>query len=108
MSEAQIESTGAARGSFKSYANGFLFSIVLTVIPFALVMSGAVSRSAALFGIFGAAVLQILVHLHFFLHLNRSSAARWNVMALLFTLLIMTLFVGGTIWIMYHLDYRVM
>ncbi len=32
----------------------------------------------------------------------------YPVLTLLFTLLIMTLFVGGTIWIMYNLNYRMM
>ena len=108
MNHAQIDSTGASRGSFKSYATGFIVSIVLTAIAFALVMSGDLSRSAALFGIIGAALVQILVHLHYFLHLDTSSAARWNILALIFTLWIMTLFVGGTIWIMYNLNYRMM
>ena len=108
MSQAHMDSTGASRGSLKSYAIGFVFSLVLTVIPFALVMSSGISHSVVLFGIFGAAITQILVHLHYFLHLDTSSAARWNVLALLFTLLIMILFVGGTLWIMYHLNYRMM
>ena len=106
MNQASTDSTGSAKGSFKSYSIGFFLSLVLTVIAFALVMSDSVSRSATLLGIFGAAIAQILVHLHYFLHLNTSSSARWNVLALLFTLLIMTLFIGGTLWIMYHLNYR--
>jgi cytochrome o ubiquinol oxidase subunit IV len=61
-----------------------------------------------LFGIFAAAAVQIVVHLHYFLHLDTSSTMRWNVLALVFALLIMILFVGGTIWIMYHLKYRMM
>ena len=108
MNQAQIDSTGASRGSFKSYVVGFLLSIVLTVIPFALVMSGAFSSSSVLFGIFCAAIVQILVHLHYFLHLDTSSAMRWNVMALVFAILVIILFVGGTLWIMYHLHYRMM
>jgi cytochrome o ubiquinol oxidase operon protein cyoD len=108
MDHAGIESTGASNGSFRSYATGFILAIVLTVLAFALVMSGVLSRSATLFCIFGAAIVQMLVHLHYFLHLDRSSAARWNVFALLFTLLILIIFVGGTIWIMYNLSYRMM
>jgi cytochrome o ubiquinol oxidase operon protein cyoD len=108
MSHARIETTGASKGSFRSYATGFVLAIVLTILAFALVMSGVLPRSATLFGIFGAAIVQMLVHLHYFLHLDTSSAARWNVLALVFTLLIMILFVGGTIWIMYNLSYRMM
>jgi len=108
MNRAQVDSAGASRGSFRSYATGFILAIVLTLLAFALVMSGALSRSATLFAIFGAAIVQILVHLHYFLHLDGSSAARWNVLALLFTLLILFLFIGGTLWIMVNLYYRMM
>ena len=52
MNKAHIDTIGASRGSFKSYATGFILSIVLTVIAFALVLSGGFSRSAVLFGIF--------------------------------------------------------
>ena len=108
MNQAHVDSTGASRGSFKSYVTGFILSIVLTVIAFALVMSGKVSGPSLLFGIFGAAIVQILVHLHYFLHLDTSSSARWNVVALLCTVLIMVLFVGLTLWIMSNLNYRMM
>jgi cytochrome o ubiquinol oxidase operon protein cyoD len=46
------------------------------------------------------------VHLYYFLHVNTSSKARWNVLALLLAVLIMILIIGGTIWIMLHLNYR--
>lgn len=108
MNQTHDDSTGANRGSLKSYVTGFILSIALTIIPFALVMTNALSHSYVLFGIFAAAAVQIAVHLHYFLHLNTSSAMRWNVLALVFALLIMTLFIGGTIWIMYHLKYRMM
>lgn len=108
MSQAVIDSTGAGRGSLKSYLTGFVLSLILTAIPFALVLSGTWSSSATLAGIFSAGIVQILVHLYYFLHLDTSSAARWNLVAMIFSVLIMVLFVGGTIWIMYNLYYRVM
>jgi cytochrome o ubiquinol oxidase subunit IV len=108
MSQAAIDSTGASRGSLKLYLTGFVLSLILTAIPFALVMSGTRSASAILAGIFSAGIVQILVHLYCFLHLDTSSAARWNVLAMIFTLLIMVLFVGGTLWIMSSLNYRMM
>lgn len=108
MSEAAIDSTGASKGSLKSYLTGFVLSLILTAMPFALVMRGAWSSAAALAGIFSAGIVQILVHLHYFLHLDTSSAAGWNMLAIIFTLLIMALFVGGSIWIMNDLHYRMM
>lgn len=108
MNGDKIDSTGESIGSFGSYTVGFIFSLVLTVIAFGLVMSGKVSLSTATLGIIGAAIVQIFVHLHYFLHLDTSSAARWNILALLFTLLLVGIFVGGTIWIMYELNYNTM
>jgi cytochrome o ubiquinol oxidase operon protein cyoD len=103
-----MDSIGVSRGSRRSYLTGFALSLILTAIPFALVMEGARPASVALAAICLAGLVQILVHLHYFLHLDTSSAARWNVLALLFTLVIMLLFVGGTLWIMYTLNYRMM
>ncbi len=108
MSQALIDSTGISRGSLQSYLTGFVLSLILTAIPFALVMRGTLSAAAALAGIFSAGIVQILVHLHYFLHLDTSSAARWNLLAMMFTLLILALFVGGTLWIMFNLNYRMM
>ena len=108
MTQATIDSAGASTGSFKSYLTGFVLSVILTAIPFALVMSGTLSSSAILAGIFSAGIVQILVHLHYFLHLDTSSGERWNVLAMIFTILIMVLFVGGTLWIMFNLNYRMM
>jgi cytochrome o ubiquinol oxidase subunit IV len=108
MNQTRINSTGARRGNLKSYGTGFILSIALTILSFALVMTGTLSHSTVLFGIFAAAAVQIAVHLHYFLHLDTSSAMRWNVLALVFALLIMILFIGGTIWIMFHLKHRMM
>jgi cytochrome o ubiquinol oxidase subunit IV len=108
MSQAAIDNAGAGRGSLKSYLTGFILSLILTAIPFALVMKSAWSVSATLACIFIAGAVQILAHLHYFLHLDTSSAERWNVLALIFTILIMILFVGGSLWIMYTLNYRMM
>lgn len=108
MSHAAIDHTGASRGTLASYSIGFIFSVILTAIAFWITINGTPSRAVILTTIFGAAIAQILVHLHYFLHLNNASAARWNVLALVFTILIMVLFVGGTLWIMNNLNYRMM
>ena len=96
------------RISLKKYLTGFVLALILTAIPFAVVMSRSWSFGPALALIFVAAVAQMLVHLHYFLHLDTSSSSRWNVLAIIFTLLILTIFVGGTLWIMTNLNYRMM
>lgn len=109
MNRTSLDSTGMSRGNVKSYLTGFIFSIVLTALAFGLVVKGgAIPRGVVFAGIFGAAAAQILVHLHYFLHLDTSSRSRWNLLALILTVLIMILFVGGSMWIMSNLNYRMM
>lgn len=100
---------GENHGSVKSYLIGFVLAAVLTIIPFWVVMSGGLSSSLATgMVILVAGILQLLVHLVFFLHLDRSSAARWNVNAGLFTLIVIGIIVAGTLWVMWNMNYHMM
>lgn len=99
---------GASHGSVKSYLIGFILSIILTVIPFAMVMNGTASHSTILAVVVGMAVIQVIVHLVYFLHMNTSSEERWNLLALLFTAMIIGIVVVGSLWIMYNLNINMM
>lgn len=92
----------------RSSVVGFILSLFLTVVPFALVMSGRMSRTIAVAGVVSAALVQIAVHLKFFLHLRDSPSAHWDILAAIVTVLIIILFVGGSLWIMHNLNYRMM
>ena len=92
----------------KSYLIGFVLSVILTIIPFAMVMKGAWSTSAILAGISLAALVQIVVQLYFFLHLDSSLGQRWNLLTFILTAIIVVLLVGGSLWIMYNLNVRMM
>ena len=54
--------SGASHGSVKTYMTGFILSIILTVIPFWMVMTGAASPAVILGTILAMAVVQVLVH----------------------------------------------
>ncbi|WP_116439340.1 cytochrome o ubiquinol oxidase subunit IV, partial [Klebsiella pneumoniae] len=56
----------------------------------------------------GMAVIQVIVHLVYFLHMNTSSEERWNLVALLFTAMIIGIVVVGSLWIMYNLNINMM
>ena len=99
---------GESHGSVKSYLIGFILSIILTVIPFAMVMNGTASHSTILAVVVGMAVIQVIVHLVYFLHMNTSSEERWNLVALLFTAMIIGIVVVGSLWIMYNLNINMM
>ncbi|MDR3449139.1 MAG: cytochrome o ubiquinol oxidase subunit IV [Alphaproteobacteria bacterium] len=102
------EHSGTSHGNLKAYLTGFGLSIILTVIPFWMVMHPGFSRTEILASILGLAVVQILVHLVYFLHMNRSSEQRWNVVSFAFTVMVLALLVGGSVWIMYNMMAQLM
>lgn len=99
---------GASHGSVKTYMTGFILSIILTVIPFWMVMNGSASQFAMVGTILVTAVVQILVHLVCFLHLSTKSEDSWNLTAFVFTVIIIAILVVGSIWIMWNLNYNMM
>jgi cytochrome o ubiquinol oxidase operon protein cyoD len=100
--------SGESHGSIGSYATGFILSVILTVAAFGLVINGTLTGENALLAIAGLAFVQIVVHLVFFLHMNTSSAQRWNVMAFGFTVLTAVILIVGSLWIMHNVSMHMM
>lgn len=96
---------GESHGTLKGYMTGFLLSVVLTAIPFWIVM-GDVFRSGqvATVVILAFAFAQILVHMVYFLHMNTSSEGGWNMLALIFTAVLVVITLSGSLWVMYHMN----
>lgn len=99
---------GADHGSVKSYTIGFILSVILTAIPFALIMSGALPATIGVPICVAFAVVQIIVHLIYFLHMNLASSRSWNMIAFVFTLIVVAILVAGSLWVMYHLNVNMM
>ncbi|MCJ2041139.1 cytochrome o ubiquinol oxidase subunit IV [Methylobacterium sp. E-041] len=98
-----------AHGSFKSYMTGFVLSVILTAIPFWLVMSDVLGNAVHTSLIIMAfAVVQIVVHMIYFLHMNTKSEGGWTILALIFTLTLVVITLTGSIWVMYHLNTNMM
>jgi cytochrome o ubiquinol oxidase operon protein cyoD len=93
-------SASAGHGSAATYITGFVASVLLTIAAFALVEFKLFSAQTIFIVILGAAIVQMFVHLTLFLHLNRSSAQRWNVVVLAFAGLILIVLISGSLWIM--------
>ena len=98
-----------SHGTVGSYMIGFALSVLLTVIPFWLVMARPL-ESTALTGalITGFAVIQIVVHMVFFLHMNSKSEGGWNMLAFIFTLILVVIAISGSMWVMHHLNHNMM
>lgn len=96
-------------GSFKSYVTGFVLAVILTVIPFWLVMGKWFDQSSTTgLVLLGFAVVQIVVHMVYFLHMNTKSEGGWSMLALIFTVMLVIITLGGSLWVMYHLNHNMM
>jgi cytochrome o ubiquinol oxidase operon protein cyoD len=95
---------GESHASVKSYMIGFVLSIILTAIPFGLVMdqTHGLRAGTILAAILVFAVVQVFVHVVYFLHMDRSAEQRWNVVAFAFTVMILVIVVSGSVWIMHN------
>ncbi len=99
----------ADHGSLKTYAIGFLLSVILTAIPFWLVMGKVFDKSsttAIVLLAFGA--VQIVVHMVYFLHMNTKAEGGWSMLALIFTVVLVVIMLAGSLWVMYHLNHNMM
>jgi cytochrome o ubiquinol oxidase subunit IV len=90
----------------RPYLTGFALALILTAIPFALVTINPLPKLPTLIIIGVAAAIQVLVHLHYFLHLDLTSTPRENLVAIAFTAILIFLMVGGSFWIMFDLHHR--
>jgi cytochrome o ubiquinol oxidase subunit IV len=93
----------------KGYLIGFGLSVILTAVPFWLVMTGAISsKDVAAFTVVALALTQIVVHMIFFLHMDTKSESGWTFMALIFTIVLIAIALSGSLWVMYHLTANMM
>ncbi|MGS0740907.1 cytochrome o ubiquinol oxidase subunit IV [Glaciimonas sp. GG7] len=103
------EHGGADHGSLKSYTTGFLLAVILTAIPFWLVLGKVFDKSSTTaLVVLGFAAVQIVVHMVYFLHMNSKSEGGWSLLALLFTIMLVVIMLSGSIWVMYHLNHNMM
>jgi cytochrome o ubiquinol oxidase operon protein cyoD len=98
-----------APSTLKGYTTGFILSVILTAIPFWIVMGKVFESStttALVILAFGA--VQIVVHMIYFLHMNAKSEGGWNMLALIFTLVLVVITLAGSLWVMFHMNTNMM
>ena len=91
-----------------SYVIGLVLAAGLTGAAFLVAAGGIVWGPAAPMALIALGVAQIGVHLVFFLRITSGPENLNNGLALAFGTLIVLLLVGGSIWIMAHLDHNMM
>jgi cytochrome o ubiquinol oxidase operon protein cyoD len=104
--------------TLKAYVVGLILCLVLTFASFGLAwmhFDKSEAASAHLFSYGGIiitlmllAVIQLFVQVVCFLRLNGSRDGRWELMPFLFTIFIVLVIAGGSLWIMWNLNYYMM
>jgi cytochrome o ubiquinol oxidase operon protein cyoD len=91
-------------GSFVTYTVGLAFALLLTAASFIVSQTNLLWAPGVPAGLAVLAIAQMGVHLVFFLHISTGPDNTNNVLALAFGVLIVTLVVSGSLWIMANLD----
>ncbi len=91
-------------GSIVTYTVGLAFALLLTGASFIVSQTDLLWAPGVPAGLAVLAIAQMGVHLVFFLHISTGPDNTNNVLALAFGVLIITLIVGGSLWIMANLN----
>ena len=94
--------------SMRDYVIGFVLSVILTAIPFWLVMERPFSAGATAAIIMAFAAVQIVVHMIFFLHMSPKAEGGWSITSLTFTIIVVVIMLAGSLWVMHHLNTNMM
>jgi cytochrome o ubiquinol oxidase subunit IV len=92
------------RQEILGYVLGLALAALLTVASFAVFYTHAIWGPAIPAALVVLAIAQMGVHLVFFLHLTTAPDYTNNLLALAFGVLIVTLVIGGSLFIMQHLN----
>jgi len=103
MSGLYDKDTGAAYGTHKTYVKGFVFSVIITTVAFALVGFKVFSPLVLCLAVAVLALTQLFIQLVYFLHLSTDSEARWNLVSAIFAVMVVAIILAGTLWIMFDL-----
>ena len=95
-------------GSRRDYLTGFALAVVLTAIPFWLVIARPLANQVTALIIMAFAAVQMVVHIIYFLHMNRRAQGGWSIMALLFTVVLVLIALSGSLWVMFHMNANMM
>jgi cytochrome o ubiquinol oxidase operon protein cyoD len=95
-------------GSFATYTAGLGFALLLTGASFMVSQTNLLWEPGVPAGLAVLAIAQMGVHLVFFLHIGTGPDNTNNVLALAFGVLVVTLIVSGSLWIMANLNANMM
>lgn len=91
-----------------SYAIGYVLALALTAAAFAAVHWPSFPAATIFAIVLALALVQLVVHFRFFLHISLGRSSRHDLLLILFSSLIIALMVSGTLVILFNLRGRMM
>jgi cytochrome o ubiquinol oxidase subunit IV len=107
-SAASTEVEERTRSDIGIYTIGLALAVILTATSFWVANTSLLWAPGIPLGLAVLAIAQMGVHLVFFLHITTGPDNTNNVLALAFGVLIVTLIVAGSLWIMTNLNDNMM
>jgi cytochrome o ubiquinol oxidase operon protein cyoD len=102
------EDEGSVRSRVLGYVIGLGLAILFTATSFFVAGTNLVWGPSIPVAIIVLAIAQMGIHLVFFLHITTGADNANNVLALAFGILIVILVIGGSLWIISHLNHNMM
>lgn len=102
------ENYGTSPKTLPAYILGLVLSFILTAAAFFLVDKHLLSDASLYISVAVLALLQFCVQSLCFLRLNAGPEGRWNLYPFMFAIFVVFVVIGGSLWIMYNLNYNMM
>lgn len=94
--------------TLKRYVIGYVGSLILTISAYSVVRYGIFNKYVLMLIIGLLALIQFVLQLNLFLHVGKEFSPKLKLLVMSFMLLIVFILVGGSLWIMYSLNNRMM
>lgn len=94
--------------SYKPQFIGFVTSLIMTLAAYRIVTHYELTDFLLNMTVFGLALFQAVLQLFFFMHLGLEEKPQWGMITFLFTILVIVIVIGGSLWIMNNLNYDLM
>jgi cytochrome o ubiquinol oxidase operon protein cyoD len=107
-SATQAEAKEGTQSGVGIYTIGLALALILTATSFWVANTSLLWAPGIPLGLAVLAIAQMGIHLVFFLHITTAPGNTNNVLALAFGVLIVTLVVAGSLWIMTNLNEQMM
>ena len=94
--------------TYKSYFLGFFISIVLTLASYYIVTQKIFCECSIYIAISVLAIIQLLIQIIYFLHINSEGKPRWNLISMIAAIVMVVIVVAGSAWVMYNMNTNMM